>query len=60
MLKSDMDVENEWIILGIGIKNIILYLIFIYKFLNFTPLHAYLDPPHIKFSENFPQPPLTI
>ena len=54
--QSYIDLENEWIRLAIGLKNIILYLIFRYRFPNLPP-SAYLDPPFIRFSENFPPTP---
>ena len=51
-----IDVENEWKILGIGIENIILYIIITYSLPNLPPppFPAYLDPPFVRFSENFP------
>ena len=48
---SYIDVENEWKSLGIGIENIILYLIITYRFPNFPLIWT---PPFIRFSENFP------
>ena len=41
--QSYIDVKNEWLSLGIGIKNINSYLIFRYVFPNLPSL-AYLDP----------------
>ena len=55
MCQSYIDVENEWTSSGIDVKNILLYLIFRYGFPN-LPHPAYLDPPFIRFSENFPSP----
>ena len=46
---SYIDVENEWKSLGIGIDNIIFYLIITYRFPNLPPTRLFGPPRLLDF-----------